>query len=116
MRQLVFNSTELKELAKLGFVFLGDAAHGMPIVGSEGADYAIQDALDLADVLDDYDIGAFTKEKASAEFEQADPVSSDRLREMILKFYETKLPDEGTSSWQTVVENAENVLDSMHNT
>ena len=117
MRQLAFNSAEFKELAKLGFVFLVDAAHGTPIIGSEGVDYAIQDPLDLADVLDDYYIRDFTKERASAEFEQADPVSSDRLRAMILKFYETKLPDrEGTSSWQTVVENAENVLATMHNT
>jgi hypothetical protein len=67
--------------------------------------------------FDDYYIGGFTKERASAEFEQADLVSSDRLRAMILKFYETKLPDrEGTSSWQTVVKNAENVLATMHNT
>lgn len=59
MRQLASHSTEFKELVKLGFVFLGDAAHGTPIVGSEGADYAIQDALDLTDVLDDYYIWRF---------------------------------------------------------
>jgi 2-polyprenyl-6-methoxyphenol hydroxylase-like FAD-dependent oxidoreductase len=99
MHQLAFNSAKFKELAKLGFVFLGDAAHRTPIISSEGVDYAIQDPLDLADVLNDYYIGDFTKERASAKFEQADPVSSDRLRAMILKFYETKLPNqEGTSS------------------
>ena len=95
---------------------MGDAAHAMPIVSSEGADHAIQDALDLSDVLDEYSIGAFTKERASVESEYAESASEERLTAMILKFYETKHPGrEAASSWKNLGENAEKISATMHN-
>jgi tyrosinase len=48
MRSLVFDTQELSRLAQAGVVFLGDAAHATPILGSRGADIAIKDALELA--------------------------------------------------------------------
>lgn len=117
MRQVVSDGVEFKDLAKRGIIFLGDAAHATPIVGSEGADYAIQDALDLANVLDKFDVGPFTKERASPGLEQIGSVSSERLRAMILEFYESKLSGrEGDFTWKSMGENAEKLLATMHNT
>lgn len=111
MREVVSDWKAFKDLARLGIVFLGDAAHATPIVGGEGADYAIQDALELADMVEN------CKEGMSAGFDHVEPAGDDRLEAMILKFYETKFSgEEGTPDWKSLRENAEKVLATMHNT
>jgi hypothetical protein len=117
MRRILSDGAHFKKLAKLGFVFLGDAAHATSIVGSQGADVAIQDAMDLADVLDKTDIGTYTKEWESISFEPRKALTQEYLASTILKFYErTLLEQEGSPSWASLGEKAENVLADMHNT
>jgi 2-polyprenyl-6-methoxyphenol hydroxylase-like FAD-dependent oxidoreductase len=51
MRDIVVPLDELVGLADQGIVLLGDSAHAIPILGGEGANLAISDAVELADVL-----------------------------------------------------------------
>lgn len=44
--------THLRGLAEVGIVLMGDATHAEPIVGGNGANQAITDALHLAEVLE----------------------------------------------------------------
>lgn len=47
MRSSLGDRAQINHLAKKGVLLLGDAAHAMPILGGEGANYAIQDGVDL---------------------------------------------------------------------
>jgi tyrosinase len=63
MRSVVVDANELRRVAdSVGVVFIGDAAHATPIVGSRGADEAVGDALALASVIEKQnaaDVGSF---------------------------------------------------------
>ena len=49
MREILLPLEELKNLAEKGFLLIGDAAHATPILGGEGANSAIADAVQLAE-------------------------------------------------------------------
>ncbi|KAK0516120.1 hypothetical protein JMJ35_002154 [Cladonia borealis] len=53
MRSLLVPLEKLQELADQGILLIGDAAHTIPILGSEGANLAIKDGIDLANYLAD---------------------------------------------------------------
>lgn len=85
----------------LGVVFLGDAGHALPIIGSTGAEVAVENALILARII---------KERVSEHPEKS-----------ITEFYEQlawarnpERPGELFSKWSTDVFNAEMKLLKMH--
>ena len=86
MRRLLIPLEKLQELADRGILLIGDAAHTMPILGSEGANWAIKDGIDLANYL------------ADSEFSQ------------LRGFYDGRY-----SEWQQAVRESENRLFEMHN-
>ena len=86
MRSLLVPLEKLQELADQGILLIGDAAHAMPILGSEGANWAIKDGIDLANHLADNDFS--------------------QLRD----FYEQRYPE-----WQRAVSESERRLFDMHN-
>ena len=86
MRSLLVPLKKLQELADQNILLVGDAAHTMPILGSEGANWAIKDGIDLANYLADNDFS--------------------RLR----NFYEQRYPD-----WQQAVSESKRRLFDMHN-
>ena len=49
MRSLLVTEPDLNRAAKQGIVLIGDSCHHGPIVGSQGANQAIIDAIELAD-------------------------------------------------------------------
>lgn len=51
MRSVDIEQSELEAAAEKGVVFLGDSAHHGPILGSDGANEAITDAIELANCL-----------------------------------------------------------------
>lgn len=51
MRTNLVPKDDLKDLAKDGIVLIGDAAHAQPIVGGNGANDAIADAVSLAEAI-----------------------------------------------------------------
>ena len=85
MRSLLVPLEKLQELADQGILLIGDAAHAMPILGSEGANWAIKDGIDLANHLADNDFS--------------------QLR----SFYEHRYPE-----WQRAVSESERRLYDMH--
>ena len=86
MRSLLVPLEKLQELADQGILLIGDAAHAMPILGSEGANWAFSDAIDLTYYLADNAL--------------------PRLR----NFYENRYPD-----WEQAVSESEERLFEMHN-
>ena len=86
MRSLLVPLEKLQELADQGILLIGDAAHAMPILGSEGANWAIKDGNDLANHL------------ADNQFSQ------------LRSFYEQRYPE-----WQRAVSESERRLSDMHN-
>ena len=48
MRTVLVSLQELAQFAKKGIILIGDAAHAEPIVGGQGANAAIKDAMELA--------------------------------------------------------------------
>lgn len=86
MRSLLVPLEKLQELADRGILLIGDAAHTMPILGSEGANWAIKDGIDLANYL------------ADNEFSQ------------LRGFYDGRYPE-----WQQAVSESEKRLFDMHN-
>lgn len=51
MRDVIVPLPDLLRLSEQGMVLVGDSAHAMPILGGQGASYAIKDACDLGGVL-----------------------------------------------------------------
>ena len=49
MRSVIPVLGEAHKLVSQGVMLIGDAAHAMPILGGEGANVAIQDAIELAE-------------------------------------------------------------------
>lgn len=59
MRTILVPLGELQSLADRGVVLIGDAVHAMPILGGEGASYAIKDGLELAELVTSPDPASF---------------------------------------------------------
>jgi 2-polyprenyl-6-methoxyphenol hydroxylase-like FAD-dependent oxidoreductase len=51
MRTILVQKEDLQSLAQRGVMLVGDAAHAEPIVGGNGANSAIQDAVELAEEI-----------------------------------------------------------------
>jgi 2-polyprenyl-6-methoxyphenol hydroxylase-like FAD-dependent oxidoreductase len=51
MRTSLLPLEDLLKSSKRDVVFLGDSAHAMPILGGEGANFAIEDTVMLADFI-----------------------------------------------------------------
>jgi 2-polyprenyl-6-methoxyphenol hydroxylase-like FAD-dependent oxidoreductase len=47
MRNILIPLPELKRLGEKGISLIGDSAHALPILGGEGASFAVSDAADL---------------------------------------------------------------------
>ena len=86
MRSLLVPLERLQALADQGILLIGDAAHAMPILSSEGANWAINDAIDLTFYLANNNL--------------------PQLR----KFYEHRYP-----GWEQAVSESERRLFDMHN-
>lgn len=86
MRSLLVPLEKLQELADQRILLIGDAAHTMPILGSEGANWAVNDAIDLTYYLANYAL--------------------PQLR----NFYENRYPE-----WEQAVRESERRLFDMHN-
>jgi 2-polyprenyl-6-methoxyphenol hydroxylase-like FAD-dependent oxidoreductase len=56
MRTVTVPPEELKELGKKNVVLAGDAAHAQPILGGYGANAAILDGIDLAEILSEHGV------------------------------------------------------------
>jgi 2-polyprenyl-6-methoxyphenol hydroxylase-like FAD-dependent oxidoreductase len=52
MRSVAVYSAELDRVAEQGIILLGDSIHGGPILGGDGANVAIEDAVELAKCLE----------------------------------------------------------------
>ncbi|KAI9053768.1 hypothetical protein LZ554_002717 [Drepanopeziza brunnea f. sp. 'monogermtubi'] len=52
MRDLMVPREELEGLSKKGVLLIGDSAHALPILGGEGACFAVGDAVKLADAIE----------------------------------------------------------------
>jgi 2-polyprenyl-6-methoxyphenol hydroxylase-like FAD-dependent oxidoreductase len=84
MRDILVPLDDLKSLAKSGVLLVGDAAHATPILGGQGANSAIADAVELAEWISSRGLeetGAFY-EKRYAEWELEMEESAKRLAEM----------------------------------
>lgn len=51
MRTILVPEADLLRLLKHGIVMIGDSAHATPILGGRGANFAISDAVELAEVI-----------------------------------------------------------------
>lgn len=51
MRCVLVSADDLGKLAESGVVMIGDSAHATPILGGKGANHAMQDAIELAEVI-----------------------------------------------------------------
>ena len=84
MRSSVPDISAISELAYEGLLLLGDAAHATPILGSKGAERAIEDAIDLAESIDKNgmkDLGEFVKSREEKWLEEIS-AGVRRLEEM----------------------------------
>ena len=54
MRSVLVPRAELQKAAEQGIMLIGDAAHHVPILGSHGANMAIEDAVALASHIDQH--------------------------------------------------------------
>lgn len=81
MRSVLLPLEEMQDLARHGVLFIGDAAHAMPLLGGEGANMAIKDACDLADQMAQGISGLFAGQKYEA-WKQAVEESEKRLANM----------------------------------
>jgi len=82
MRTAEIPSNELVNLAKQDVILLGDAAHAEPILGGEGANNAIMDAIELADAIaKGDDLGSWIESRA-AEWAKGVDESRSRIAQM----------------------------------
>lgn len=84
MRSLLVPLEKLQELSDRGILLVGDAAHTMPILGSEGANWAIKDGIDLANYLAENDFSQLRNFYGHrySEWQQAVSESERRLFDM----------------------------------
>ena len=87
MRTVLVPEDDLRRLLRYGVVMIGDSAHATPILGGEGANFAISDALELAGAIEEG---------------RADPATME-------KFYRERWP-----RWSSEVEDSEKRLAEMH--
>ena len=87
MRSVLISRDELQNAAELGVVMVGDAAHAMPILGSQGANTAIQDGIELAEYIALYGSG----------------------NRAIMSFYKERY-----GRWESVVSESRKLLLQMH--
>ncbi|KAF8866424.1 FAD/NAD(P)-binding domain-containing protein [Acephala macrosclerotiorum] len=73
---------ELIDFLKMGVVSLGDSAHAMPILGGEGANFAIEDAVLLAEYILVIAQMEDVYRERYVEWENGLKDSEERLREM----------------------------------
>lgn len=82
MRTTNVETTDMHKLASQGVFLLGDAAHAQSIIGGNGANAAIKQALDLADyIAESRDFGPFI-DAHSAEWKEGFDASTRRIAEM----------------------------------
>ena len=86
MRTIMVPREDLFRLVKHGIVLIGDSVHAVPILGGNGANMAILDAMKLADVL-----------------------AAKDTRSGIAEFYESNWP-----GWHTAVADSKVNLATMH--
>jgi tyrosinase len=101
MRNLLVSPAHLRNLiSSNGVVMIGDSAHALPILGGDGANHAMKDALDLAEV-----IAASTTpgEPPSSSLQGPDRAAA------IAQFY-----DECTHRWSKAITDSEVKIAQMH--
>jgi tyrosinase len=100
MRTLLVSPTHLRNLlSNNGVVMVGDSAHALPILGGDGANHAMKDACELAELI-------------AASSIRADPALSSHWaldRAAIAQFY-----DECAHRWENAVMDSERKIASMH--
>lgn len=92
MRSVLVTADDLAKLAENGVVMVGDSAHAAPILGGKGANHAIQDAIELAEVISASSSDALELDKAA-----------------IRDFY-----DRCASRWRKEVQDSEHSIAQMH--
>ncbi|KAI9148368.1 FAD-dependent monooxygenase nscC [Paramyrothecium foliicola] len=86
MRSVLVRQQELRRFADKGVFFMGDSVHAEPILGGEGANNAITDAVGLAKCISTSGLGGITS------------------------WYETRYP-----AWENSVRRSEDAIAKMHN-
>ena len=84
MRSVHPSGSHMQALANGGIIMIGDAVHAMPILGSKGANLAIQDGLELAEWIVKNGmkgLGMFVEER-SEEWEDCMEEGVQRLEDM----------------------------------
>ena len=84
MRSTIAKHGDVEDLSDRGIWLIGDAAHPMPILGGEGANQVITDAVDLANHLSNLSSSSNCRflEKKHGEWRTAVHESEKRLSEM----------------------------------
>lgn len=85
MRTMEIGLPELQEFGKKGIFFIGDAVHAQPILGGEGANSSMRDAVELADLIVEHRIDS------------------------IAEWYEIRYP-----SWKEGVEKSKKRIEEIH--
>ncbi|CZT01501.1 uncharacterized protein RCO7_02096 [Rhynchosporium graminicola] len=88
MRDVLVERRELDRLGREGVVFIGDSAHALPILGGEGANFAIRDAVELAGFVEEslkegkeLDVSGFYG-KMFGEWKEGIRAAEERLRDI----------------------------------
>jgi 2-polyprenyl-6-methoxyphenol hydroxylase-like FAD-dependent oxidoreductase len=87
MRTTSVSQEDLRALAQKGIVLIGDAAHAHPIVGGNGANMAIQDALSLAEEIialhdtGNHDLSGWIDKRYSA-WSQSIELATDKIKSL----------------------------------
>jgi 2-polyprenyl-6-methoxyphenol hydroxylase-like FAD-dependent oxidoreductase len=96
MRTTLPSRADLSSLASHGIVLIGDSAHATPILGGNGANAAIQDAVELAETI-----------SISGKLNASD--NDPDWRGVIEAFY-----DRSYQRWKDEVEESERAIAEMH--
>jgi 2-polyprenyl-6-methoxyphenol hydroxylase-like FAD-dependent oxidoreductase len=86
MRDILVPLDNLKSLVEKGVFMIGDAGHATPILGGEGVDSVIADAVELAEWISSQGVegvGEFN-EKRFGEWERGVKESEEKLKSMHL--------------------------------